>query len=111
MKTSYSESIREDASLTIAVGRLNHIIAGIVGNLEADVEVKWDVTGPPDRRSLFVNLRYEDQASGASIDPIELDHPEKLRSKLRDLWGDLLEVRLDRIMGRLKVLMGDGAAR
>ena len=102
MKVSISKEIQKDAGLTIVVGKINYILTEVVGNAWDQVEAKWEMAGDPRTRILFLNLWLEDQATGTTIHPSELDNPNQLKSKLREVWGDLLQVRLDGIVARLK---------
>ena len=40
-----------------------------------------------------------------TIDPTELEKPDQLRGKLRELWGDLLQVRMDGILRHVKSIL------
>jgi hypothetical protein len=105
MKIEIAQEIEDDASLTIAVGRINYILLGIVTNVTDQVMVRWDLAGDLKARNLFLKLWYEDQGASTTIDPKELDDSERLTNKLRDLWGDLLQVRIDRSVRRMNSLV------
>jgi hypothetical protein len=107
MKVEISKEIEADASLTIIVRRINHILAEIVENVADQVSAHWELAGELKSRILFLRLWYEDQGSGTTIDPKELENRAQLKSKLRDLWGDLLQVRMDGILARMKAAVGE----
>lgn len=107
MKIEISREIRDDASLTIAVGKINHILSEIVENVSDQVTAHWELAGDLKSRILFLNLWYEDQGSGTTVDARELEDRARLKSKLRDLWGDLLQVRMDGILARMKAAVGE----
>ena len=105
MKIEIANGIRDDATLTIVVGRINYLLGEIVSSVTDEVTAQWELAGELKTRILFLNLRYEDQGAGTTIDPKELDDPSRLESKLRDLWGDLLQVKIDRSVSRMKSLV------
>jgi hypothetical protein len=107
MKIEIAKEIRDDASLTIAVRKISHILAEIVENVSDQVEAHWELAGELKSRTLFLQLWYEGQGSGTTVHPDELENRVQLKSKLRDLWGDLLQVRMDGILARLKAAVGE----
>jgi hypothetical protein len=110
MKISVSEEIKKDASLTVAVGKINYILAAVLGDAAEKASVQWELAGELRSRILFLQLWYEDQGSGVTIDLAELEKPDQLRGKLRELWGDLLQVRMDGILRQLRSMQSEEVA-
>ncbi len=107
MKIEIDKEINSDASLMLIVRRINHVLSEIVENVSDQVSAHWELAGDLKSRKLFLMLRYEDQGAGTTIDPKELEEPARLKSKLRDVWGDLLQVRLHQLIAGLRVTVSE----
>ncbi len=81
MKVEIAKEIEADASLTIIVRKINHILAEIVENVSDQVSSHWELAGDLKSRILFLRLWYEDQGSGTTIDPKELENRAQLNSR------------------------------
>jgi hypothetical protein len=110
MKVEIAKEIQEDASLVMAVKKIDHILAEIVENVSDQVSAHWELVGELKFRTMFLMLRYEEDSAGATIELKELEDPVRFKSKLRDLWDDLLQVRTRRIIERINSLMREEIA-
>jgi hypothetical protein len=108
MKVVIAPEIQEDATLVVAVGRINSILAGLVATAWQEVEADWSLAEGLKSQTLFLRLTMDGQAAGTRINLTELDNPAELKSKLRDVWGDLIQVKLDGLMVLLKARIREG---
>ena len=56
MIISVSEEIKKDASLTIAVGRINSILLTVLGDAAEKASVQWELACELRSRILFLQL-------------------------------------------------------
>ncbi len=81
----------------------------VLGPSAGRVRAEWEQTRDERGRTLYV-LRisgFPDQVSG-TFAPAELSASGHLRSRLRDLWGDLLQMRSDAGVKRPQQLVREG---
>jgi hypothetical protein len=107
MKVEIAKEIEADASLTIIVRKINHILAEIVENVSDQVSAHWELVGDLKFRTMFLMLCYEEEGAGATIEARELENRAALKSKLRDVWGDLLHLRMERLLARMRAAVGE----
>ncbi|MGH7173702.1 MAG: hypothetical protein ACRELG_25750 [Gemmataceae bacterium] len=104
MNATYSETTKQgDAELTLlqqATACLEEIIGSSI--FVDEVRAEWDRDQDPKGRTLYtLRLSVQAESVSASFTPRELRSPRDLRWRLRELWGDLLQIISHKLLENL----------
>jgi hypothetical protein len=101
MEISIAQEVKADATIVVLVGRINHVLAEIVADAPEPVTVNWDVVGDPKSPILHLKLTYDGHGGTTTINPTEIENPYRLKVKLRELWGNIIQVSLHELVVRM----------
>jgi hypothetical protein len=102
IQASYRPRLRETPSLFHLAEKAMSQLEEAIGQTAEPVTAEWD-RGENFALRPVVLLRLSDFSGSvmAVFEPQELEEPNKLRSRLRFLWGDLLQIRSGKLLERL----------
>ena len=105
----YRDGIKQAGALRSAAEEATRQLEDVLGPLAESVSVEWDRGEDAAIRSVLVLRLFDADGSVTAIfDPKELKELSYLRSRLRLLWGDLLQIRLGK---QLEVVLGGEGVR
>jgi hypothetical protein len=101
-KVEYSERAKEPAEQFALVQNATKMLEEVVARHANEITAEWDKTKDSHGRPAYV-LRISDDFGSASMifSPGDLEPKNFLSYRLYGLWGDLLEVRSNRLRNEL----------
>jgi hypothetical protein len=108
MNVTYNDKAKrgeEDNLLQRATSRLEEVLGPSAGLVTAE----WE-RGQDERGRILYTLKLSDQSGDVSttFSADELRSPSKVRSRLLELWGDLLQMRSDAQVRKIQQLVTQG---
>jgi hypothetical protein len=110
MSVTYSENAKQWPEGYSLLRQVTERLQGILGPSAESVSVQWD-RAPDATGRLRYTLKLTDETGEVVTDafaPDELKRTNHMRSRLLDLWGNLLQLRSDRQVRKLQQLVTDG---
>ena len=108
MEVQYSPEARQWADGLTLLEQASTLLAKILGPQSSQlVKAEWSRVQDSQGRTVY-RLTLRDSTGEVSTDFAldELQNPLHMRFRLPRLWGDLLQVRLDRQHQQVQILMG-----
>lgn len=108
MKIIYSEALRQSGDLFALAQRASQVLEDVATRSAPRVTAEWD-RDPEENGGNFVRLRLSDWIGSvtARLSRAELSSDEDaLVGRLNRLWGDMLEIRLDRLLDQFDKSLG-----
>ena len=98
----YRPRLREVEALRLFAEKATSLLEEVIGATAEPVTAEWD-RGENARMRSVVVLRLSDFSGSVTgiFDLEELEEPEELSSRLRFLWGDLLQIRSGKLLESL----------
>ncbi len=109
MNATYSDQTRQRAEDHLLLEQATKSLEKIVNPSLGLFSAKWD-RGEDERGHTVYSLMISDDSEEVSttFTPDELRHPNHMRSRLRDLWDDLLQVQSNKRVKKLLQYLAEG---
>ena len=99
--------MRLDPTLGPAVNEADNLLGAIAGSSALSLTTDWRLQqDSKSRKTICVTVTDPSGSVNAQFAPEELTRPYHLYTRLYQLWGDLLQVRVDRQMQLVNDLLG-----
>jgi hypothetical protein len=108
MNVIYTDAAKQWGEGRALLQQANEQLQRVIGRFSEEVSVEWD-RGQDERGRTVYTIKLSDDTdeAAASLTPEELRESTHLRSRLRHVWGDLLEARSNRQMKRLQQMVAE----
>ncbi len=105
----YDEKLRQTEGLFLQAQQATKVLDEVLGRSAGQVTAEWERSEDGQGRDL-VTLRISDWtgATSTGFAPWELEQPDRLRARLRHVWGDLLQTRNEKQLQELMRTGGEG---
>lgn len=109
MNVIYQDKSKQGADGFGLLQQASKHLEAILGPSAASMSVEWSQSQDARGRTLYtLNLSDAMEQVSASFATEELRSPRRMRLRLLDLWGDLLQARSDAQMKKLQQLVAQG---
>ncbi|MBY0455751.1 MAG: hypothetical protein K2V38_00280 [Gemmataceae bacterium] len=104
MDIRYSEAVRQWPEGFELLQQATRRLEEVVGPADApNLSGEWDRTGAPGEQSQFtLRVRNPDGEVRGELDLLELQNPHFRSIRMRDVWGQLLNLRIHRLLANLQ---------
>ncbi len=107
MKVKYSDELKRFPGDYELLEQATRILQDVIGESVVSVSAEWGRDGDGRKPYTLTISDFTDTVS-VTFAPDELRSPKQVRSRLRELWGDLLEVHSDKRLKKLQQIIAEG---
>ncbi len=98
MNVSYDEQIRRSPELLSLAEQATPQLEAVVGPSHAEAQAEWGYEEEAGHKWATLQIRDAPEEVRTRLAPEELRETSRVRKRLRWLWGDLLQARLNRLV-------------